>query len=49
MKRGHKHVAGNAKKGPPNRKIMARLEARRTAFDKSHRPGEHRPGSMQKK
>lgn len=48
-----KHVAGNAKKGQPNRKIAARLEARMADYSrfigKVKNPAAFkRPGSMQK-
>lgn len=43
-------VAGRAKHGLPNRKILKRLEQRRSDFDKmKDQQGKHRPGSMQKK
>jgi hypothetical protein len=43
-------VAGRARAGLPNRKILKRLEERRSAYDKmKDQQGKHRPGSMQKK
>lgn len=44
-------VAGDAKKGLPNRKILAKLVRRQNDYDQlnpSKKSAYHRPGSMQK-
>ena len=47
-------VAGQAKQGQPNRKIMKRLTRRINAYERTNATSEapagsfHRPGSMQK-